>query len=134
MSQKSRPMVAGGRSSGEKLSGVSGCFSPPRRRYTAGHRPREREEVAGVRPGLERRPVAGWTAANGGKAFRREESSGRRTEEKEEEEKERRKRRNWAQALPARSINYTQTKISPLQNYPFLLTPNFTNNFITLSC
>ena len=62
-------MVAGGQSSGEKLSGVSGEFSLERQRYTSGHEPRKREEVAGVRTGLERRPVAGRTAAAGGQSF-----------------------------------------------------------------
>ena len=129
MSQESRPMVAGGRSSGEVSIGGF------RRLYRLGWLAGEREEATGVLPGPERRSVAGRTAAvcrwrdGGGRRgdfpTGGSSGSGRRTEEKRRENKEeekRKKRKGSGLGCHPRPNSQPNSKISPLQNYPFLPT------------
>ncbi|KAL6209947.1 hypothetical protein ACLB2K_020886 [Fragaria x ananassa] len=131
MSQESRPMVAGGRSSGEKTIGVPVGFPPLRRHYRLGRLAGKREEVARFRTG----PVRLSQMARRRQAmvvkFPTEGEFGRRREKKEEKEKKRKEKRRKRRArapspLPGPTLITNTKKYTHLNFIHFYPLKNFT--------
>ena len=133
MSQKSRPMVAGGRSSDQMtIGGFRRLFSSPAALPARMVGRGERGGDGG--PSWARAAVRRWRDGGGRRGdFPTGTGSGRRTEEKEEE-KERRKRKGLGLGLPPPAQLSTQLKNTHYKISPFYLHENFTIKFITLPC